>query len=79
MRDIIIRKESHKRELLLFLACWIVAEVLNIAAIVIYDTPWWEAFTYVGYVTCIAAVFYAILFVVRIPYFLYKHCKSNKN
>lgn len=72
MKDIIISKQIQKRELKIFLVCLILAEIINAFAIILYKTHWYELFTYLGYVTCIALFFYLITLFVRLVYLFVK-------
>lgn len=66
MKDIVITGRRLKLELLILLACIVVAECANIYAIATHGTPFIEAFSQLGYVTIIGLLIYAIHWVVRI-------------
>ena len=66
MKDIIIKSDTVKRELLVFGACFVLACLMNIYAISIAGTPWSELFTQLGYVMFIALVVYLLLALVRL-------------
>ncbi|MDR1518042.1 MAG: hypothetical protein LBS52_08130 [Dysgonamonadaceae bacterium] len=61
MKDIVITSKIIKRELRIWLACFLLAFLLNIVAICIYKTSWVEAFSQIGYVLVISIVCYALL------------------
>lgn len=65
MKDIVIPSHKVKREARIFMGCFIFAFLLNIAAIIIYKTPWYEAFTQIGYVIVIAVVLYLLMALIR--------------
>ncbi|MCW1734766.1 hypothetical protein [Anaerorudis cellulosivorans] len=70
MKDIVIPSQKVKREARIFMGCFIFAFLLNIAAIIIYKTPLYEAFTQIGYVIVIAVVLYLITALIRFLVFL---------
>ncbi len=70
MKDIVIPSQKVKREAWIFFGCFIFAFLLNIAAIIIYKTPWYEAFTQIGYVIVIAVVLYLLMALIRFLIFV---------
>jgi glucan phosphoethanolaminetransferase (alkaline phosphatase superfamily) len=78
MKDIVIPSQKVKREAYVFLGCFIFAFLLNIAAIIIYKTPWYEAFTQIGYVIVIAVVLYLIMAFIRFFIYLIKQLFKQK-
>jgi len=66
MKDITISSRRIKKELTLLLACFVIASLINIAAIIIYNTPWLEVFTQIGYVLLLTILLYLILFSFRL-------------
>ncbi len=80
MKDIIIPSQKVKREAYVFLGCFIFSFLLNITAIIIYKTPWYEVFTQIGYVIVIAVVLYLLVALIRFVVFLVgKLFKRQKN
>lgn len=65
MKDIIIGSQRIKKEITLLVVCFAMAFFINIAAIIIYQTPWMEVFTQVGYVVILTISFYLILLLIR--------------
>ena len=65
MKDIVIKSDTVKRELIVFLVCFIFAFLMNAFAIARAGTPWRELFTQLGYVIVIALVVYLLLAIVR--------------
>ena len=57
MKDIIITSQKIRRERNIYLVCFLLAFVINIAAIVAYTRPWIETFTQLGYVFVISLFF----------------------
>jgi Ca2+/Na+ antiporter len=73
MRDITITSKRIKRELIVLLGCLLTAIIINIAAIINYQTSWWEILTQLGYEIVIAFVLYLILLIIRaIKFFVLK-------
>lgn len=70
MKDIFIPSQKAKKELYILLGCFVFGFFMNIAAIMIYKTPWIEVFTQVGYVIVIAVVLYLIAALVRFLIYL---------
>lgn len=65
MKDIIITSHKIRRERNIYLICFLLAFVINIAAIVAYTRPWTETFTQLGYVFVISLFLYFILWIPR--------------
>ena len=65
MKDIIIKSDTVKRELLVFGACFVLACLMNIYAIAQAGTPWVELLTQLGYVIVIAVVLYVLIGILR--------------
>lgn len=66
MKDLIITKKRQKQELLALLACFVLANILNIIAIVTYHAPAWEVLTSIIYVICFTIFLYVVWIVLRI-------------
>ncbi len=66
MNDIILKGNTVKRELVIFLISIVFAFGVNIYAIIAYKTEWSELFTSLGFVAIIALVFYVVVGIVRI-------------
>ena len=81
MKDIIISAKQQKKELFIFLGCFIAAEIVNAISIIVYNTNWIELLTHIGYVFCIAVGFYCILLLIRLlsKGILYLFRKRKKN
>ena len=65
MKEIVITAKRINKELLLLLACFIFAFLLNVVAVIIYSTPGIEIFTQIGYVVAITLVLYFFIFLLR--------------
>lgn len=72
IKDLTITGRQIKRELILLLICFIVAEGVNIFSMIKYGTPWTEFFTQIGFVLIIMAALYIILVAVRVLVWLVK-------
>lgn len=68
MKDTVISAAVKRRELKIWLVCFIVANIVNWAAIIKYQTPWYEIFTQIGYVVVLSLLLYGLLLLVRIAY-----------
>ena len=68
MKDTVISAAVKRRELKIWLVCFIVANIVNWAAIIKYLTPWYEIFTQIGYVVVSSLLLYGLLLLVRIAY-----------
>ena len=66
MMDIVISRRRIKKEIIVFLACVLAMELLNVYAIIKYDGSWSEAFFSLGFVVVAAVVLYAVLSVLRL-------------
>ena len=66
MKDIIIPGNRIKTELKYLLYCYIAANIVNIYAIIRYNTEWIELITWQRFVVFIAFIFYAITIILRI-------------
>ena len=66
MKDIIITGKQQKRELIIFLACFVIACLTNLYAILSYGGKLSELFTSLGYVLIFAAALYVAFAAVRV-------------
>lgn len=72
MKDIIITQKDIVRELYIILACFILACLVNVGAIIAYDRPWSELWSQIGFVIFIAVAIYVLLTVIRIIVCLFR-------
>lgn len=72
MKDLTITAKQVRRELFILLACFVIAEGVNIFSMVKYETPWTEFFTQIGFVLIIMAALYIILVLVRVLIWIVK-------
>lgn len=72
MKDLTITAKQIRRELILLLVCFVIAEGVNIFSMIKYGTPWTEFFTQIGFVLIIMAALYIILVAVRVLVWLVK-------
>ena len=70
MKDIVIKSGTVKRELFVFLVCFVFAFLMNVYAINLAGTPWREMFTQLGYVIVIALTVYLLLALIRLVVYL---------
>ncbi len=69
MKDIVIKGNRIKAELLMLLYCYIAANLVNVYAIIKYETSWIEIFTWQRFILFIAVLFYVVTIVVRLIVF----------
>lgn len=66
MKDIVITSQIIKRERNIYLLCFLLAFAINIVAIVVYERPWIEVLSQLGYVFVISIFFYILLWIPRL-------------
>jgi hypothetical protein len=64
--DTLIPARVKRREAVILLVCFVLAVVLNVAGIVIYDTSWKELITQLPVVLAITGVVYFITAIARL-------------
>ena len=77
MEDTVIKAAVKRRELWIWLTCFIVANVVNITTIICYSTPWYEVFTQLGYVVALSVLLYVLTIVVRVVWFVVRRLTSH--
>lgn len=73
MKDTVITAAVKRRELKIWLACFVVANIINWAAIIKFQAPWYEIFTQIGYVVVTSLLLYGLLLLVRIAWRIVRH------
>ncbi len=66
MKDIVIRQERIKRELLVLCFCFVAAVLFNVYAIATRGTRWSELLSQLHVTLAVAIVFYVVLAIVRL-------------
>jgi cation transporter-like permease len=66
MKDIIITGKRRKKEILILVSCFAIAFLINVLAIIVYKTPWYEVFTQLGYVLVITLVLFLTITFFRV-------------
>lgn len=66
MKDIVITTKRIRKERNSYIISFILAFIVNIIAIIIYDRPWTELFSQIGFVVAISIAFYIILWIPRL-------------
>jgi len=79
MKDSIITAKRKKTELISLLVCFIVVNLLNLYAIVAYDTYFKELFTQLGYVLISSIALYVFWSILRIVFYLIKKLLKQKD
>lgn len=70
MKDSIITAGVKRRELIIWLICFAIANVVNWCAIIKFSTPWYEIFTQMGYVIVTSLVIYGLLLALRVAWWI---------
>lgn len=65
MKDIIITSKKLKRERNFYFLSFIFAFIINMIAIIVYDRPWIEIISQIGYVIIISVSIYFLLWIPR--------------
>jgi hypothetical protein len=78
MKDIVFTKAAQKREFFIWLACFVVANIVNVVSIIKFQTPWYEIFTQVGYVVVTSLLIYGLVAVGRLAWYLFAHLLGKK-
>ena len=73
MKDTVISAATKRRELYIWLACFVVANIVNVVTIIKFQTSWLEIFTQIGYVLFTTVVIYALIALVRVAWRILKH------
>jgi len=77
-RDTTISATAKKKELIIFLACFAGAYVLNVIGIIQHNSPAKELFTQLHVVLLVTLVIYGIVVALRILYHLVSRLWSRK-
>ncbi|NDV80982.1 hypothetical protein [Bacteroides sp. 51] len=69
MKDTVITAKRKKTEFIAFIVCFILANLLNIYAIIRYNTTAWEVLTSLGFVLIASFVLYGLWVLARLVFF----------
>lgn len=72
MKDIVITVKQQCTEIRMLMLCFVLANAMNVASILYYDTNWKELYTQWLWMIILTGVFYALSLLVRIPWYIYK-------
>lgn len=79
MKDIVISERHIRREALIFAACLVAMECVNVYSIIRYDGMWIEVVKSLGFVITASVVAYLIIGVIRLLFnLIVKLIKHNK-
>ncbi len=78
MKDTVITAATKRRELYVWLACLVVANIINVVAIIKFQSPWYELFTQVGYMLVTSFVLYALVLVVRLAWRIFRYLLGKR-
>lgn len=65
MKDIIITSKIIKREIYVWLCALIAAQLMNVYAIVKFETQWRELYSQLGYILMLSIVLYLLIALLR--------------
>ena len=65
MKDIVITSKTLAREMWVLIGCFVVANVVNVCAIIGYDRPWSELYSQIGFVVATSVLIYLLMWVLR--------------
>lgn len=78
MKDIIIKGSRIKRELKFWLVSFLIAVIINIYAIIEYNTNWIEIFSQLHIVVIVSILIYILLILIRSVWFYIRHLMKKK-
>lgn len=79
MKDIVISSRRIRIELITLAICFVVANLLNLYAIIAYQTSFVELLTQLGYVFIFSVVLYIAWSFLRAIFYLIKKLVKSKN
>jgi len=77
MKDIVIKGESIRRELIVLACCVAAGAIFDLVAIVMYQKPFVELFQTVGYVLFVALLLYLATGLLRLVVYAFKILLNN--
>lgn len=69
MKDTVITAKRKRIEIYSYLTCFVLANLLNLHAIIRYDTTYWELLTSIGFVLIASFVLYGVWILLRLLFF----------
>ena len=78
MKDTVITAATKRRELYVWLACFVVANIINVVTIIKFQTSWLEIFTQIGYVVITSLVLYVLVLIVRLAWRIFSHLLGKR-
>ena len=78
MKDTVILAATKRRELYIWLACFVVANIVNVVTIIKFQTSWLEIFTQIGYVVITSLVLYVLVLIVRLAWRIFSHLLGKR-
>ncbi|HDR67734.1 MAG TPA: hypothetical protein ENN61_01660 [Bacteroidaceae bacterium] len=70
MKDTLITSKIKKREIVVFIICFVAAYILNVVGIIYYKSPAIELVTQLHVVLILAIIFYLAIIILRVLYLL---------
>jgi len=77
-KDIILTARRQRTEIILFIACFVLAFLLNIYSIVAFNTEWKEIYTQIVWVLALGVLFYGVLLALRLLYWGIRSITTKK-
>ncbi len=77
MNDIIIPRRRVKREIWTLVSCFVIANLINLYAIITFKTKFTELYSMVGYVVVTALALYFVWSILRLVFYLIKTLLTN--
>jgi len=78
MKDLVIKGDSIRREIKVLIVCVLVAFILNVISIIVYDTQWLELVTTLHYTVLLGIAIYAALGILRLLIWAIKKIFSRR-
>jgi hypothetical protein len=79
MKDFIITPKRQKREIITFVVCFVISFLLNVYAVIAYQSPAKEIITSFFYVLIFALLLYVVWSIIRILFNLIKRLIIKKS
>lgn len=78
MKDILLSVKRQKTEIKIFCSCIVLAYLLNITSILIYNTEWSELWTQSLWMLLLSCAFYGLSIVLRLLFFGFRYLIAKK-
>ncbi|MDR1631773.1 MAG: hypothetical protein LBR97_02655 [Dysgonamonadaceae bacterium] len=75
MKDTVITAKRKKTEIITLVVCFIIANLINLYAIIRYKTSYTELFSMLGYILVLTVVLYVFWTVIRLFFYVLRRPK----